>query len=92
MKLDPTNRDSTGAKTGVSPYRKYIEHIMKTRGLGRSLTFLHRMHNVIIRKVQLTLEQSDRTDDDEFDADIFDDQVDVCQTPIDQEQVDELRR
>lgn len=28
-----------------SPYRKYIEHVLKSRGLGQSLSFLHRLHN-----------------------------------------------
>lgn len=65
---------------------------MKTRGLGKSLSFLHRMHNVIIRKVQFSLEKSDHDDDSEFDAEIFDDQVSLNETPIDLEQEVELRR
>lgn len=65
---------------------------MKTRGLGKSLSFLHRMHNVIIRKVQLTLEKVDRDDESEFDAEIFDDDISINRTIIDQEQEDELRR
>lgn len=79
-------------EAAVSPYRKYIEHIMKTRGLGKSLSFLHRMHNVIIRKVQLTLEKSDRDDESAFDADLFDDEISVNRANIDQEQEEELRR
>lgn len=95
FKLDPTNcqSDADSNEPVVSPYRKYIEHIMKTRGLGKSLSFLHRMHNVIIRKVQLTLEKCDRDDDEsEFDVDIFDDDISVHMATIDQEQEDELRR
>lgn len=95
FKLDPISRQSVNdpSEPVVSPYRKYIEHIMKTRGLGKSLSFLHRMHNVIIRKVQLTLEKYDRDDDEsEFDAEIFDDDISVNQTTIDQEQEEELRR
>lgn len=99
FQLDPTshqwtNETSTNEPVApiVSPYRKYIEHIMKTRGLGKSLSFLHRMHNVIIRKVQFSLEKSDHDDDSEFDAEIFDDQVSLNETPIDLEQEVELRR
>lgn len=56
------------------------------------MSFLHRMHNVIIRKVQLTLEKCDADDDCEFDADIFEDDISVNRTTIDQEQEEELRR
>ncbi|XP_076242633.1 mitogen-activated protein kinase kinase kinase 4 [Calliopsis andreniformis] len=40
-------------------YRKYIEDVLKTRGLGKSLNFLERLHTSILRKARLTLEKSD---------------------------------
>lgn len=64
---------------------------MKTRGLGKSLSFLHRLHNVIVRKVQVTLEKPG-TEDVEFDTDIFDEEFDVNVAPLNKEQEDELRR
>lgn len=64
---------------------------MKTRGLGKSLSFLHRLHNVIVRKVQVTLEKPG-TEDVEFDADIFDEEIDVDIAPLNKEQEEELRR
>lgn len=89
--LDPVMRKSSANNPTTSPYRKYIEHIMKTRGLGKSLSFLHRLHNVIVRKVQVTLEKPG-TEDVEFDTDIFDEEFDVHVAPISKEQEDELRR
>ncbi|XP_076665905.1 mitogen-activated protein kinase kinase kinase 4 [Andrena cerasifolii] len=40
-------------------YRKYIEDVLKTRGLGKSLNFLERLHTSILRKARLTLEKTD---------------------------------
>lgn len=42
-----------------SPYRKYIETILKTRGLGKSMSFLDKLHCDLLCKVQLTLEKPD---------------------------------
>lgn len=39
----------------ISPYRRYIENILKTRALYKSLTFLEALHNNVLHKVQLTL-------------------------------------
>lgn len=33
------------AGSSQTPCRKYIEHVLKSRGLGQSLSFLHRLHN-----------------------------------------------
>ncbi|XP_017780860.1 PREDICTED: mitogen-activated protein kinase kinase kinase 4 isoform X2 [Nicrophorus vespilloides] len=41
----------------ASPYRKYIENILKTRGLSKSMSFLDRLHNHILRKAQITLQK-----------------------------------
>ncbi|XP_029049394.1 mitogen-activated protein kinase kinase kinase 4 [Osmia bicornis bicornis] len=40
-------------------YRKYIEDVLKTRGLRKSLNFLERLHTSVLRKARLTLEKSD---------------------------------
>lgn len=47
----------------TSPYRKYIENILKIRGLGKSLSFLERLHQHVLRKAKATL---DKPDDDSF--------------------------
>lgn len=90
--LDPVSRkNAPDTPKNVSPYRKFIEHIMKTRGLGKSLTFLHRLHHGIVRKVQITLEKPG-TEDVEFDLDIFDNDIDLYVAPLNIEQIDELKR
>lgn len=43
----------------VSPYRKYIENILKTRTLNKSLRFLDKLHLYVLRKAHLTLEKPD---------------------------------
>lgn len=40
-------------------FRKYIEDVLKTRGLRKSLKFLDRLHTSILRKARLTLEKYD---------------------------------
>lgn len=40
-----------------SPFRKYIETILKTRGLAKSMNFLDKLHCELLSKVQLTLEK-----------------------------------
>lgn len=80
-----------GYTLSTSPYRKYIEHILKSRGLGKSLAFLHRLYNVVLRKTMITLEKPG-TEDVEFDIEAFSEDLPVAETPIDAEQVEELRR
>ncbi|XP_076227046.1 mitogen-activated protein kinase kinase kinase 4 isoform X3 [Nomia melanderi] len=48
-------------------YRKYIEDVLKTRGLGKSLNFLERLHTSILRKARLTLEKCDISESDSSD-------------------------
>lgn len=38
-------------------YRKYIENVLKTRGLKKSLYFLERLHMTILSKASMTLEK-----------------------------------
>ncbi|KAG5876197.1 hypothetical protein JTB14_001940 [Gonioctena quinquepunctata] len=40
----------------VSPYRRYIENVLKTRALDKSLNFLKNLHRHLLIKAQLTLE------------------------------------
>uniref|UniRef100_A0AAG5CX85 Mitogen-activated protein kinase kinase kinase 4 n=1 Tax=Anopheles atroparvus TaxID=41427 RepID=A0AAG5CX85_ANOAO len=75
---------------GNTLYRKYIENVLKTRGLGKSLTFLHRLHNVVLRKAQLTLEKPGRRQEDDC---LFDEEDVPCiEPPLEREQEVELRR
>lgn len=77
------------------PYRKYIEHVLKSRGLGRSLSFLHRLYTIVLRKTLITLEKPG-TEDLDIDLELFDDVEfppnNIYMTPIDKEQEEELRR
>lgn len=47
----------------VCTLRKYIEDVLKTRGLRKSLNFLDRLHTSILRKARLTLEKNDYESD-----------------------------
>ncbi|XP_031337464.1 mitogen-activated protein kinase kinase kinase 4 isoform X2 [Photinus pyralis] len=41
----------------VSPYRKYIENMLKTKGLMKSVTFLERLHQHLLWKAEITLQK-----------------------------------
>ncbi|VEN46850.1 unnamed protein product [Callosobruchus maculatus] len=41
----------------VSPFRRYIENVLKTRTLDKSLNFLRKLHKNVLMKTQLTLEK-----------------------------------
>ncbi|ETN66892.1 mitogen-activated protein kinase kinase kinase [Anopheles darlingi] len=86
-----TEMSSTSAQNmGNALYRKYIENVLKCRGLGKSLTFLHRLHNVVLRKAQLTLENPSK----QLDEDCLFDEADIpcIEPPLEREQEVELRR
>ncbi|XP_058175018.1 mitogen-activated protein kinase kinase kinase 4 [Anopheles ziemanni] len=79
----------TPQSMGNTLYRKYIENVLKTRGLGKSLTFLHRLHNVVLRKAQLTLEKPGRRQEEES---LFDEEDAPCiEPPLEREHELELR-
>ncbi|XP_055585574.1 mitogen-activated protein kinase kinase kinase 4 isoform X3 [Uranotaenia lowii] len=86
-----TEVTSHTANNSTSLYRKYIENVLKTRGLGKSLTFLHRLHNVVLRKAQLTLEKPDTRDHEDS---LFDEDEDVpcIEPPLEKDQESELQR
>lgn len=77
-------------KSPVSLYRKFIENVLKSRGLGKSLSFLHRLHNVVLRKVQITLDKPGMEEhDQEFSEN---EEVLKFEDPLKKEEIDELRR
>lgn len=77
-------------KNPASPYRKFIENVLKSRGLGKSLSFLHRLHNVVLRKAHITLERPGMED---HEQDVFEaHEISNIETPMEKEEVDELRR
>lgn len=43
----------------LSISRKYIEDVLKTKGLRKALNFLERLHVTMLRKASLTLQQPD---------------------------------
>lgn len=75
----------------VSPYRKYIEHVLKSRGLGQSLSFLHRLHNVVLRKAHATLELPGAEESD-LDFDGFHEELQTTEIPLSKEHEEELHR
>ncbi|KAL9693062.1 hypothetical protein quinque_012347 [Culex quinquefasciatus] len=86
-----TEVTSHTANNSTALYRKYIENVLKCRGLGKSLTFLHRLHNVVLRKAQLTLEKPGMQvlDDDSL---FVEEDVPCIEPPLEKEQEGELRR
>ncbi|KAL3279947.1 hypothetical protein HHI36_017453 [Cryptolaemus montrouzieri] len=42
---------------GLSPYRRYIENVLKTKAVKKSLNFLETLHVHVLNKAQLTLEK-----------------------------------
>ncbi|XP_025829297.1 mitogen-activated protein kinase kinase kinase 4 [Agrilus planipennis] len=57
----------------VTAYRKYIENILKTRGVEKSLSFLAKLHKFVLEKAKLTLE---KPDDSIFSKTAFENQED----------------
>lgn len=91
--VDPRNQNSNFnvANLPPSPYRKYIENVLKSRGLGQSLSFLHRLHNVVLRKAHVTLEVPGAEESD-LDFEGFHDELPTTEIPLSKEHEDELHR
>lgn len=53
-KSDRFFRDSSFKEFDRQSYRLYIEEVLKTRGLSKSLQFLNRLHNAVLKKTSLT--------------------------------------
>uniref|UniRef100_A0A1A9W5W3 Mitogen-activated protein kinase kinase kinase 4 n=1 Tax=Glossina brevipalpis TaxID=37001 RepID=A0A1A9W5W3_9MUSC len=81
----------TNAEQSSALYRKFIENVLKSRGLAKALAFLHKLHNVVMCKAQISLEKPG-TDDYDFETEKFEDGVPHLEADIDDEQVEELRR
>lgn len=43
----------------ISPYRRYIENVLKTRALKKSFNFLKNLHKNVLQKTKLTLDYWD---------------------------------
>ncbi|KAF7988197.1 hypothetical protein HCN44_007691 [Aphidius gifuensis] len=56
-------RESSFKEFDKQGYRKYIEEVLKTRGLTKSLNFLDRLHNTVLRKASLTFKKLEETNE-----------------------------
>lgn len=82
--------DTVNQPPSLSPYRKYIEHVLKSRGLGQALSFLHRLHNTLLRKAHATLDVPGAEESDS-DFEGFHEELQTTEIPLSKEQEDELR-
>ncbi|XP_017085065.2 mitogen-activated protein kinase kinase kinase 4 isoform X1 [Drosophila eugracilis] len=89
--LGTCSNNGTGEQsTGL--YRKFIENVLKSRGLAKSLAFLHKLHNVALYKAHIALEKPGVDDlDFEADAEAIEEDVPRLDPQISREQVVELR-
>ncbi|KAJ9598147.1 hypothetical protein L9F63_026746, partial [Diploptera punctata] len=44
-------------KEATYPYRKYMEEVLKTRGLRKAIHFLEKLHSHVLQKAMITLEK-----------------------------------
>lgn len=65
---------------------------MKSRGLGKSLGFLHRLHNVVLRKAHITLEKPGTEENDCDEMFENENDVPVIEPLLEREQIEELHR
>ncbi|XP_004524180.1 mitogen-activated protein kinase kinase kinase 4 isoform X2 [Ceratitis capitata] len=72
-------------------YRKFIENVLKSRGLAKALSFLNKLHNVVLYKAHISLEKPG-TEDYDFETERIDEDVPRLEPEISREQIDELRR
>lgn len=92
--LSSVNSNQTFENTNqpsITPYRKYIEHVLKSRGLGQALSFLHRLHNTLLRKAHATLDVPGAEESDS-DFDGFHEELQTTEIPLSKEQEEELHR
>ncbi|XP_016985074.1 mitogen-activated protein kinase kinase kinase 4 isoform X3 [Drosophila rhopaloa] len=89
--LGSCSNNGTGEQsTGL--YRKFIENVLKSRGLAKSLAFLHKLHNVALYKAHIALEKTGADDlDYDSDAESIEEDVPRLDPKISREQVVELR-
>ncbi|XP_055924004.1 mitogen-activated protein kinase kinase kinase 4 isoform X2 [Eupeodes corollae] len=78
-------------KNSTSFYRKFIENVLKSKGLAKSLSFLQRLHSLVLHKAQISLEKIG-TEDDDFEIDLHEKDLPRLDPVISKEQIEELRR
>ncbi|ALC45477.1 Mekk1 [Drosophila busckii] len=92
--LGSSSNDCNGEQSS-GLYRKFIENVLKCRGLAKSLAFLHQLHNVALYKAHISLERAgaEELEDFELDAEALDkDGTPRSMDPqISREQIIELR-
>ncbi|XP_032596236.1 mitogen-activated protein kinase kinase kinase 4 isoform X2 [Drosophila grimshawi] len=90
--LGTSSNDCNGEQSS-GLYRKFIENVLKCRGLAKSLAFLHQLHTVALYKAHIALEKPGAEDleDFELDAEISEQDVPRMDPQISREQVVELR-
>ncbi|KAH8278721.1 hypothetical protein KR018_007619, partial [Drosophila ironensis] len=89
--LGTCSNDGIGEQSSAL-YRKFIENVLKSRGLAKSLAFLHKLHNVALYKAHIALEKPGADDFDfELDAEGIEEDVPRLDPQISREQVVELR-
>ncbi|XP_022216734.2 mitogen-activated protein kinase kinase kinase 4 isoform X1 [Drosophila obscura] len=90
--LGTCSNDVSGGDGSSALYRKFIENVLKSRGLAKSLAFLHKLHNVALYKAHIALEKPGAEDFDfELDAEAIEEDVPRLDPQISREQVIELR-
>lgn len=85
------NGSGTNPEQSSALYRKFIENVLKSRGLAKSLAFLHKLHNVVMCKAQISLEKPG-TEDYDFETEKIEEDVPRLEPDISREQIEELRR
>ncbi|XP_068152318.1 mitogen-activated protein kinase kinase kinase 4 isoform X2 [Drosophila tropicalis] len=90
--VEPLGTCSNDGEQSSALYRKFIENVLKCRGLAKSLAFLHKLHNVALYKAHIALEKPGTEDYDvELDAEAIEEDVPRLDPHISREQVIELR-
>ncbi|XP_055848430.1 mitogen-activated protein kinase kinase kinase 4 isoform X2 [Episyrphus balteatus] len=78
-------------KNSTTLYRKFIENVLKSKGLAKAQSFLQRLHSLVLHKAQLSLEKVGAEEDD-YENDLHDKDLPRIEPVINKEQIDELRR
>lgn len=84
------NGSGTNPEQSSALYRKFIENVLKSRGLAKSLAFLHKLHNVVMCKAQISLEKPG-TEDYDFETEKIEEDFPCLEPDISREQIEELR-
>jgi len=72
-------------------FRKFIENVLKSRGLAKALAFLHKLHNVVLYKAHISLEKPGSEEYD-YETEPMEENVPRLEPDINREQIIELRR